>query len=62
MSPVEHNPIIRSFARIYPRRKELNLTETLNIIMEEICGQGVEVTEEMLETAKTALEGKRGKE
>lgn len=56
----EFDPVIRSFARIYPRRKDITLGEALNIIMEEVCGGEKEITEEMLRNAEKGAELKRG--
>lgn len=47
----ERDPIIRSFARVYPQRKELDLRGALNIIMEEILGES-QVTDEMIAEAE----------
>lgn len=52
----ELDPIIRSFARIYPKRRDITLTEALTIIMEEIVEGKIEITDKMIEDAKVVLD------
>ena len=48
--------VIRSFLRIYEKRKTITLEEALSVIMEEILSDKTKVTPEMVQKARKALD------